>query len=118
MGCDDQLVKKGGSDYTLDETTWPNASFTDMHGRLLGKKCNTGGQHVLLLDSKRHYVYAWTPHHKFFAKTPPFTASGPAEVKQKVELITHLVKGAAKDATNSLRQIWCSFIRISMESRL
>ena len=111
-----QLIKKGGSDYTLDETSWQNASYADVHSRLLGKKCDKGGQHVLLLDSKRRYIYAWTPRHKFFPKTPPFTASGPAEVKQIVELITSLVKGAAKDATDSRRQIFDKKGHIGMDN--
>lgn len=48
-----QLIKKGGLDHTLDKTTWANESYADMHGPLLGKKCNKGGQHLLLLDSNR-----------------------------------------------------------------
>ena len=58
-----------------------------MHGRLIGKKCNKGGQHVLLLDSRRRYMYAWTPRHKFYPVVQPFTASGPAEVKRIVDFI-------------------------------
>ena len=111
-----QLIKKGGTDYTLDETSWQNASYADVHSRLLGKKCDKGGQHVLLLDSKRRYIYAWTPRHKFFPKTPPFTASGPAEVKRIVELIAPLVKGAAKDATDSRRQIFDEKGHIGMDN--
>ncbi len=48
-----QLIDKGGLDLTMDETTWPNSSYADIHGRLQGKKTDKGGQHVLLLDSKR-----------------------------------------------------------------
>ncbi len=58
-----QLIDKGGLDLTLDETTWPNSSYADIQGRLQGKKTNKGGQHVLLLDSKRRYICAWTPRH-------------------------------------------------------
>jgi hypothetical protein len=47
------IIEKGGLDLTLDETTWPNASYADMHSRLVGKKCDKGGQHVLLLNSTR-----------------------------------------------------------------
>ncbi len=48
-----QLIDKGGVDLTLDETTWPNSSYAYIQGCLQGKKTNKGGQHVLLLDSKR-----------------------------------------------------------------
>jgi hypothetical protein len=48
-----QLIDKGGLVLTLDETTWPNSSYADIQGCLQGKKTDKGGQHVLLLDSKR-----------------------------------------------------------------
>ncbi len=48
-----QLIDKGGLDLTLDETTWPNSSYADIQGHLQRKKTDKGGQHVLLLDSKR-----------------------------------------------------------------
>ncbi len=67
-------------DLTIEETTWPNSSYADIHGHLQGKKTDKGGQHVLLLDSKRRYIYAYTSHHKFFEVVQPFTATGPAEV--------------------------------------
>jgi hypothetical protein len=51
-----QLIDKGGLDLTLDETTWPNSSYADIQGHLQGKKTYKGGQHVLLLDSKRRYI--------------------------------------------------------------
>ncbi len=75
-----QVIDKGGLDLTLDETTWPNSSYADIQGHLQGKKTDKGGQHVLLLDSKRRFIYAWTPGHKFFEVVHPFTATGPAEV--------------------------------------
>ncbi len=53
-----QLIHKGGLDLTLDETTWPNSSYVGIQGPLQGKKTDKGGQHVLLLDSKRRYIYA------------------------------------------------------------
>jgi len=61
-----QLIDKGGLDLTLDETTWPNSSYADIQGRVYEKKTDKGGQHVLLLDSKRQYMYAYTPCPKFF----------------------------------------------------
>jgi hypothetical protein len=48
-----QLIDKGGLDLTMDETTWPNSSYADVQGRLQEKKTDKGGQHMLLLDSKR-----------------------------------------------------------------
>jgi len=29
-----QIIEKGGLDLTMDETTWPNSSYADVHGRL------------------------------------------------------------------------------------
>jgi hypothetical protein len=95
-----QLIDKGGLDLTLDETTWPNSSYADIQGPLPGKKTDKGGQHVLLLDSKRQYIYAWTPRHKFFEVVHPFTAIGSAEVKCLVDNITPLVVGATQDPTD------------------
>ncbi len=109
MGCHDphmnQLIDKGGLDLTLDETTWPNSSYADIQGRLQGKKTNKGGQHVVLLDSKRRYMYAWTIHHKFFEVVQPFTSTGSAEVKRLVDNITPLVVGATKDPTDKKANI-------------
>ncbi len=94
-----QLINKGGLDLTLDETTWPNSSYADIQGRLQGKKSDKGGQHVLLLDSKMRYIYAWTPRNKFIEVVQPFTVTGPAEVKCLVDMITPLVVGATQDPT-------------------
>jgi hypothetical protein len=64
-----QLIERGGLDLTTDKTTWPNSSYANVQRRLNGKKTEKGGQHVLLLDSQRGYVYAWTPCHKLFEIT-------------------------------------------------
>ncbi len=53
-----RLIERGGLDLTMDKTTWPNSSYADVHGRLNGNKTDKGGQHVLLLDSQRQYLYA------------------------------------------------------------
>ena len=37
------IIKKGGDDVTIDETTWANASYADMHGRLKGKNVKRVG---------------------------------------------------------------------------
>ncbi len=81
-----QIIDKGGLDLTMDETTWPNSSYADVHGRLSGKKTDKGGQHVLLLDSRRQYLYAWSPRHKFFPITSPFTAYHGAETLYDMDL--------------------------------
>ena len=111
-----QLIDKGGLDLTLDETTWPNSSYADIQGCLQGKKTDKGGQHVLLLDSKRRYMYAWTPRHKFFEVVQPFTATGPAEVKRLVDNITPLVVGATKDPTDKRKQIFSECVHITMDN--
>ncbi len=85
-----QLIDKGGLDLTMDETTWTNSSYADIQGCLQGKKTDKGGQHVLLLDFKRQYIYAWTPCHKYFEVVQPFMATGPAEVKRLVDIL-HLL---------------------------
>ena len=95
-----QLIDKGGLDLTLDETTWSKSSYVGIQGHLQGKKTDKGGQHVLLLDSKRRYIFAYTPHHKFFEAVQPFTATGPAEVKRLEDIITPLVVGATQDPTD------------------
>jgi hypothetical protein len=111
-----QLIHKGGLDLILDETTWPNSSYADIQGHLQGKKTNKGGQHVLLLDSKRQYIYAWTPCHKFFEVVRPFMATGPAEVKRLVDIITPLVVGATKDPTDNRKQLFSKCVHITMDN--
>ncbi len=52
-------------DLTMDETTWLNSSYADIQGHLQGKKTDKGGQDVLLLDSKRQYIYVLVPNFVF-----------------------------------------------------
>jgi hypothetical protein len=111
-----QLIDKGGLDLTMDETTWPNSSYADIQGHLQRKKTDKGGQHVLLLDSKRRYIHAYTPHHKSFEVVQPFTASGPAEVKCLVDMIAPLVVGATKDPTDKRKQIFSECVHIAMDN--
>ncbi len=111
-----QLIDKGGLDLTLDETTWPNSSYTDIQGCLQGKKTYKGGQHVLLLDSKRRYIYAYTTRHKFFEVVQPFMATGPAEVKRLVDIITPLVVGATQDPTDKRKQLFSECVHITMDN--
>jgi len=101
---------------TMDETTWPNSSYADVQGRLSGKKTDKGGQHVLLLDSTRQYMYAWSPRHKFFPITQPFTATGPAEVVHMIDIITPLVKGASKEPTDKRKQLFDEPVHIAMDN--
>jgi hypothetical protein len=63
---------------------------------------------VLLLDSKKRYIYAWTPCHKFFEVVRPFTATGPAEVKRLVDIITPLVVGTTQDPADKRKQLLAS----------
>ncbi len=107
-----QLIDKGVLDLTLDETTWPNSSYADIQGRLQGKKTDKGGQHVLLLDSKRGYIYAYTSCHKFFEVVQPFAATGPAEVKRLVDIITPLVVGATQDPKDKRKQLFSECVHI------
>jgi hypothetical protein len=98
----------------MDETTWPNSSYADIQGCLQGKKTDKGGQHVLLLGSKRRYIYAYTPCHKLFEVLQPFRAISPAEGKCLVDMITPLVVGATKDPTDKRKQIEC--VHIAMDT--
>ncbi len=93
-----------------------NSSYADIQGHLQGKKTDKGGQHVLLLDSKRQYMYAWTPHHKFFEVVRPFTATGPAEVRRLVDMITPLVVGVTKDPTDNRKQLFSKCVHITMDN--
>jgi hypothetical protein len=111
-----QLIDKGGLDLTMDETTWQNSSYADIQGRLQGKKTDKGGQHVLLFDSKRQYIHAWTPCHKFFEVVQPLTATNPAEMKRLVNMITPLVVGATKDPTDKRKQLFSKCVNIAMDN--
>ncbi len=111
-----QLIDKGGLDLTMDETTWPNSSYADVQGCLQGNETDKGGQHVLLLDSKRQCMYAYTCRHKFFEVVQPFMASGPAEVKHLVDMIVPLVVGANNDPTDKRKQIFSEWVHIAMEN--
>ena len=63
-----------------------------MHGQLKEKKCEKGGQHVMVMDLRRRYLYAWMPRHKFFQREPPFTQEGPAEVSHQRMSVTSVGK--------------------------
>ncbi len=71
---------------------------------------------MLLLDSKRQYIYAWTPHHKYFEVVSPFTATGLAGVKSLVDMITPFVIGATKDPTDKRKQIFSVCMHIAMDN--
>ncbi len=72
---------------------------------------------MLLLDSKRRYIYAYTPRHKFFEVVQPFTATGPAEVKHLVDMIAPLVVDATKDPTDKRKQIFSECVHIAMDNQ-
>ena len=101
-----QFIEKGGLDITVDETTWANASYADMHGRLRGKKVSKGGQHTLCLDARSRYIYGYTPRHNSFKRTAPFTAEGPAEVKRLVDTLNPLIIGQPREESDLRRQIF------------
>ncbi len=103
-----QLIDKGGLDLTMDETTWANSSYADIQGHLQGKKTDN--------DSTRRYIYGYTPSHKFFEVVQPFAASGPAEVKRLVDMITPLVVGTTKDLTDKRKQIFSECVHIAMDN--
>jgi hypothetical protein len=69
-----------------------------------------------LLDSKRRYIYAWTPCHKYFEVVSPFMATGPAEVKHLVGMITPLLIGTTTDPTDKRKQIFSECMNIVMDN--
>ncbi len=71
---------------------------------------------MLLLGSKRQYIYAYTPRHKFFEVVQPFTATVPAEVKRLVDIITPLVVGATQDPTGKRKQLFSECVHITMNN--
>ena len=60
------IIKRDTKDAVIDETTWPNESPADMQCRTKGNV--KGGQHVLVVDARRRYIYAYTPRHVFCEK--------------------------------------------------
>ncbi len=70
----------------------------------------------MLLYFKRQSIYTWTPCHKYFEVVSPFTATGPAEGKHLVDMITPLVIGATKDPTDKRKQIFSESMHIAMEN--
>ncbi len=68
------------------------------------------------LTPKRQYIYAYTPHHKFFEVVQPFTASGPAKVKRLVGMIAPLIVGTTKDPTDNRKQIFSECVHIAMDN--
>ena len=110
------LIKEGGKDVVVDETTWPNESPSDMHNRTKGKRTGKGGQHVLAVDARRRYVYAYTPRHKYFEKEPTFTQQGQAEVKRLSDDMTKLIKGAPRPESDKRRQIWTQMPHLTFDN--
>ena len=110
------LIKKGGTDTTVDKTSWANGSYADVHSRIKGKKMSKGGQHVLVLDTKRRYVYGYTARHKYFERKPPFTQEGPAKVKRLLDTLDGLIVGAARPKEDVRRQIFDEPPHICMDN--
>ena len=56
--CDNvnQLLSKVGLDISVNKTTWQNASYADMKGRLRGKKESECGQHTIAVDARSRYM--------------------------------------------------------------
>ena len=110
------MILRAGKDTTADETTWPNSSYADVHSRFTNKKTDKGGQHVMLLDARRRYVYAYTPRHKFYKQEKGWTCTGPVEVKRMIELINPLIKGNPKDENDTRRQIFDDTPHITLDN--
>ena len=46
------IILTAGKDATQDEITWPNSSYANTQNKYVNKKCNKGGQHIMLLDAR------------------------------------------------------------------
>ena len=110
------IILRAGKDTTADETTWPNSSYADVHSRFTNKKADKGGQHVMLLDARRRYVYAYTARHKFYKQEKGWTCTGPVEVKRMIELINPLIKGNPKDENDTRRQVFDDAPHITLDN--
>ena len=60
------IILKAGKDVTMDETTWQNSSYANVHNKFFNNKTDKGGQHVMLLDARRRYMYAYTARYKLY----------------------------------------------------
>ena len=101
---------------TLDETTWPNSSYANVQGRVRGGKTGKGGEHVIVTDARRQYIYQYTARHSFHKKEEPYTQQGPAEVKRILDDLAPLVQGNPKPATDKRRQIFTELPHITMDN--
>ncbi len=105
--CKDQLgtifsliakVVKAGKDCTIDKTAWANVGYEDVQGFIIGKlHASKDGQYTFCVDSHCHFIYAYTPRHKFFTCKNPFTQEGPAEVERLITSMRLLTKMNKKD---------------------
>ncbi len=111
------LVETAGHDLTVDETTWANGGYTDIHGRIIGKPCVTkGGQHTIIVDLRHRFVYTYTPCHKFFTNPAGFTAEGPAKVHCLFHNIAPIIKTITQDIDNKRSQIFKCEPCVSMDN--
>lgn len=102
-----QFIKKGGKDVVVDETTWANMSYADVQSVVKGKPgVSKGGQHTVLVDRERRYIYAWVPRHKWVKRAHPFTQQGPAELKLLLDQCLPLVQGEEQEPGDTRRQIF------------
>ena len=49
-------MEKGGLGLSINETSRPNGSYSDMNRRLKGKKINKDGQHTIAVDAIKRYM--------------------------------------------------------------
>ncbi len=102
-----QFVERGGLDLTVDETTWSNGSYAEIHSKIRNKPgASKGGQHTLVVDSVSRFIYGYTPRHKHFKRVAPFTQEGPAEVKQILDILDPIVIGVEKEEHDKRRQFF------------
>lgn len=112
-----QIIKKGGKDVVIDETTWANMSYADVQSVVQGKPgVSRGGQHAVLVDRQHRYIYAYVPRHSWIKREHPFTQQGPAEVKLLLDECEPLIKGATKDDGDTRRQIFDEKFHATMDN--
>lgn len=113
------IVKKAGTNCTIDETTWANAGHADVQGCIIGKMhVSKGGRHTVCVDTPCHFIYAYTQRHKFFSRKKPFIQEGPAKVERLVASTTPLIKTNQEDGKDTQHQVFGEPPCISMENHV
>ena len=98
-------IEKGGLGVTIDETTWPNCLYSDMHKHLRGQKVNKGGHPMIVVDAQSQYVCMHATPQRV-QKGREFTQDGQIRLKCLCKTPTPLVKNQPREEDDMRRQIF------------